>query len=141
MLTMTASRARDEFPSLQDAAAQHEPTLIVRRRGGSAVVISNEDFQAILQQWSFSPQVFREGTSVSVWLPELSIWGRGASFADAKADLLGEIDQLLGLLSEDARYRNSPDMVKRLPWIYRLMLAEDDAERSRVLFAPPPGNR
>lgn len=138
MQEMTASRARNAFPSLQDAAALHEPTVIRRRRGMAAVLISHEDFRAILERCTFSPDVFLEGGTVSIWLPELSIWGRGESFADARADLLDEIDQLLGLLQADVRFRTSPDMVKRLPWVYRLGMVDDDDERLRILFETPP---
>jgi hypothetical protein len=74
---------------------------------------------------------------VAVWLPELAIWGRGTSFAEAKEDLLGEIDQLLALLIHDGRLRSAPNNVERLPWIFRLMYADSDAEREDVLFAAP----
>ena len=74
---------------------------------------------------------------MAVWLPELAIWGRGSTFAEAKQDLLAEIDQLLVLLAEDARLRSAPNIVERLPWIFRLMYAESDAEREEVLFAAP----
>ena len=134
---MTASRARNEFPSLQDAAAIHEPTVIRRRRGPSAVLISDEDLRAILERCTFAPQVFREAGMVSIWLPELAIWGRGASFAKARDDLLDEVDQLLALLRADARFRTSPEMVKKLPWVYRLDLANDDDERVGILLGTP----
>ena len=137
MQEMTASQARSAFPSLQDAAAGHEPTVITRRRGPSAVLLSDEDLRAILSSYSFSTEVFREGTAVSVWLNELAIWGRGASFAEAKSDLLDEIDQLFALLDADARYRSSPDVEARLPWIYRLRLARGDDERIGMLFPIP----
>lgn len=137
MQEMTASQARNSFPSLQDAAAQHEPTLVKRRRGASAVLISDEDLRAILDLCTFSPKVFREAGKVSVWLPELSIWGRGDSFSDAKIDLLDEIDQLLGLVAADARFRTSPSVVSQLPWIYRLALVQGDKERLRILFGAP----
>ena len=73
MQEMTASQARSAFPSLQDAAAGHEPTVITRRRGPSAVLLSDEDLRAILSSYSFSTEVFREGNAVSVWLNELAI--------------------------------------------------------------------
>ena len=137
MQEMTASQARSAFPSLQDAAAGHEPTVITRRRGPSAVLLSDEDLRAILSSYSFSTEVFREGKAVSVWLNELAIWGRGASFAEAKTDLLDEIDQLFALLDADARYRSSPEIEARLPWIYRLRLARGDDERIGMLFPLP----
>jgi hypothetical protein len=137
MQEMTASRARSLFPSLHDAALLHEPTLITRRRSPNAVLLSGDDLRAILSSYSFSTEVFREGDSVSVWLNELALWGRGSSFPEAKTDLLDELDQLFALLDADPRFRSSPDIEKRLPWIYRLRLARDDEERLAMLFAAP----
>lgn len=137
MHQITYSRARADLADLFDKALEHLPTRIDRRRADPAVLLSLEDFKVLLSQFEFAPQVLFEDSAVAVWLPELSIWGRGATFADAKEDLMAEIDQLLALLADDARLRSAPNMVERLPWIFRLMYAESDAEREEVLFAAP----
>ena len=137
MQEMTSSQARFAFPSIQDAAASHEPTRITRRRGTAAVLVSEDDFRALLDRFVFSPEVFFENASVSIWLPELSIWGRGRSFCEAQDDLLDEIDQLLALVSADQRMRTAPETVERLPCIYRLAHVKDDASRLALLFATP----
>jgi hypothetical protein len=137
MQQTTYSRARAELADLYDHALEHLPTRIERRRADPAVLLSFEDFEALLSRFEFAPEVLFEADSVAVWLPELAIWGRGATFAEAKEDLLAEIDQLLALLASDARLRSAPNMVERLPWIFRLMYAENDAEREEVLFAAP----
>lgn len=137
MKEITYSRARADLADLYDHALAHLPTRIVRRRADPAVLLSQEDFKALLREFEFAPEVLFEASSVAVWLPELAIWGRGGTFADAKADLLDEIDQLLALLGDDARLRSAPNMVDRLPWIFRLMDAENNAEREAMLFAPP----
>lgn len=137
MQDITYSRARAELADLYDDALQHLPTRIDRRRADPVVLLSLEDLRALLSRFTFAPEVLFEGGSVAVWLPELAIWGRGATFAYAKEDLLAEIDQLLALLGQDARLRAAPNMVERLPWIFRLMHAESDAEREDMLFAVP----
>lgn len=137
MQQTTYSRARAELADLYDNALRHLPTRIERRRADPAVLLSLEDFRALLSQFKFVPEVLFEASSVAVWLPELAIWGRGSSFADAKEDLLVEIDQLLALVTDDPRLRSAPNVVERLPWIYRLMSAVDDAERAEMLFAAP----
>jgi hypothetical protein len=137
MPQITYSRARADLADLFDKALEHLPTRIDRRRADPAVLLSLEDFKSLLSQFEFAPEVLFEASAVAVWLPELSIWGRGATFVDAKADLLAEIDQLLALLAGDARLRSAPNIVERLPWIFRLMYAESDAEREDVLFAAP----
>lgn len=137
MKAVNYSRARAGLADLYDDALEHLPSRIERRRADPAVLLSLEDFKALLSQFEFAPEVLFESSSVSVWLPELAIWGRGTTFADAKEDLLEEIDQLLELITNDARLRSAPNMVQRLPWIYRLMYADNDAEREQVLFAAP----
>lgn len=137
MQQITYSRARADLADLYDRALAHLPTRIDRRRADPAVLLSLEDFNVLLRQFRFTPEVLFETSSVAVWLPELAIWGRGATFAHAREDLLEEIDQLLALLAEDARMRSAPNMAERLPWILRLMFAESDAEREEMLFAAP----
>ncbi len=137
MQPITYSQARAGLADLYDQALEHLPTRIERRRADPAVLLSLEDFRTLLSQFAFAPEVLFEASSVAVWLPELAIWGRGSTFAEAKEDLLAEIDQLLALLAEDARLRSAPNMVERLPWIFRLMDAESDAEREALLFAAP----
>ena len=137
MNQITYSRARADLADLYDHALAHLPTRIVRRRADPAILLSFEDFKALVRHYEFAPEVLFEASSVAVWLPELAIWGRGGTFADAKADLLDEIDHLLVLLGDDARLRSAPNMVERLPWIFRLMVAENDGEREAMLFATP----
>ena len=140
MQELTYSQARADLATLHEHALQHLPTRITRRRSDPAVLLSEADFRALLKGYTFQPDVFFEGSSVSIWLPELAVWGRGSSFVDAREDLLDEIDQLLGLLENDERARLAPNMVERLPWLYRLMDAESDADLHALLFAEPVSN-
>lgn len=131
------SQARADLADIYDDALSHLPRRITRRRAGPAVLLSLEDVMTLLERFEFKPEVLFEASAVSIWLPELSIWGQGATFADAREDLLDEIDQLLALVATDPRLRSAPNMLQRLPWIYRLMLAEDDGQRQAMLFAAP----
>lgn len=137
MQELTYSEARAELANLHEHALRHLPTRITRRRSDPAVLLSEADFRALLSGFTFHPEVFFEGSTVSVWLPELALWGRGASFTEAQEDLLDEIDQLLGVLEQDERARLAPNMVERLPWIYRLVGTESDEGRLEILFAEP----
>jgi PHD/YefM family antitoxin component YafN of YafNO toxin-antitoxin module len=130
------SQARAELPDLHEHALAHLPTRIVRRRSDPAVLLSEEDFKAVLSRYEFHPEVLFEEGAVAIWLPELAIWGRGESFASAKKDLLEEIDQLLAVVTEDNRVRNAPNMTARRPWIFRL-LGVREAEWEGILFAQP----
>ena len=137
MQELNYSEARAELANLHEHALRHLPTRITRRRSDPAVLLSEADFRALLTGYSFHPEVFFEGAVVSIWLPEFAIWGRGASFADAQEDLLDEIDQLLGLLQTDERTRLAPNMVNRLPWIYRVMDATSEGDLVAIVFAEP----
>lgn len=137
MQEMNYSEARAGLANLHEHALRHLPTRITRRRSEPAVLLSEADFRTLLERYSFHPEVFFEGAVVSIWLPELAIWGRGTSFADAREDLLEEIDQLLGVLESDERARLAPNMVERLPWIYRVLAAASDDELIEILFAEP----
>jgi hypothetical protein len=137
MREMNYSEARAGLADLHEHALRHLPTRITRRRSEAAVLVSEADFRALLERYEFHPDVFLEGGSVSIWLPELAIWGRGGSFAEAREDLLDEIDQLLGVLEDDERARLAPNMVEKLPWIFRLLGASSDEELVEILFAEP----
>ena len=131
------SQARADLADIYDEALGHLPTRITRRRAEPAVLLSLEDFGRLVERFAFTPEVRFEASSVSIWLPELAIWGRGAAFADAQEDLMDEVDQLLALVVDDARLRSAPNMLQRLPWLYRLMLAEDGDQRRAILFSTP----
>jgi hypothetical protein len=130
------SKARAELPDLLEQALAHLPTRIARRRSDAAVLLSEEDFRSVLSQYEFHPEVLFEAGATAIWLPEFAIWGRGDSFASAKEDLLEEVDQLLSLIATDDRLRNAPNMVARLPWMYRLMAA-NEGEWEAIVFARP----
>ena len=137
MQEMNYSDARAGLADLHEHALRHLPTRITRRRSEAAVLLSEADLRVLLARYEFHPDVFFEGGAVSIWLPELAIWGRGGSFAEAREDLLDEINQFLGVLEDDERARLAPNMVERLPWIYRLLGARSDDELIEILFAEP----
>jgi hypothetical protein len=137
METIPYSQARAALADVFEAAIEHLPTRIDRRRAAPAVLISLEDLKALLSGFHFHPEVLFEAGAVAIWLPELAIWGRGATFEDARADLLDEIDELLAQLAASPRLRAAPNVVARLPWIYRLMSTDTDEERLGLLFAEP----
>lgn len=137
MQQLNYSDARADLANLHDHALSHLPTRITRRRADAAILVSEADFRTLLSRYTFTPEVFFQDSTVSIWLPELAVWGRGLTFDEARADLLDELDQLLGLLETDERARRAPNMIERLPWIYRLMGAVSDEELEAMLFADP----
>lgn len=137
MKEATYSQARNDLADLFDDAAAHLPTRVRRRRAGTSVVVSESDLRALLTRYDFTPEVLLEAGAVAIWLPELAIYGRGATFIEAKDDLVDEIGQLVETVMADARLRSAPNMLERLPWLYRLMLARDGSDLESIVFAEP----
>jgi hypothetical protein len=134
---MIFSEARSSLADLFDAAVRHVPTRIARRRSGEAVLISREDLLRLTSRYGFSPAVYFEVDAVSIWLPELGIWGRGAAFEEAREDLIDEVRQYVAEFVADDRMRQAPNHVSRTPWVIRALLTDDDAELAEAIFAEP----
>lgn len=130
------SGARNGFADIFDAALAHAPTRIARRRSGEAVLISRDDLLALTEPFSFAPSVYFEPHRVSIWLPELELWGRGEHFEAAREDLIDELRQYLEEYLSDEQLRVAPNHRPHAPWVVRAMLL-DDAQLMDALFAEP----
>jgi hypothetical protein len=139
-MTVIFSEARASLADLFDAAIRHVPTRIARRRSGEAVLISREDLMLLVRRYGFSPAVYFEPEAVSIWLPELAIWGRGSAFEEARDDLIDEVRQYVAEFVDDERMRQAPNHVSRTPWVIRALLTDDDAELAEAIFAEPDGD-
>ena len=130
------SEARNSFADLFDAAISHAPTRIARRRSGEAVLIGRDDLLALTDAFAFRPDVYFEPDGVSIWLPELAVWGRGSDLQAASDDLVTEVRQFVEEWLADARLRSSPNHRPHAPWVVKAMLS-DDAQLAESLFAEP----
>lgn len=134
MPAVVYSEARNGFADIFDAAIAHAPTRIARRRSGEAVLIGHDDLVALTEPFGFHPAVYFEPQGVSIWLPELELWGRGDDFASAHEDLVDEVRQYLEEYLADERLRAAPNHRPHAPWLVRAMLLDDD-QLSEALFA------
>jgi hypothetical protein len=130
------SEARNGFADIFDAAIAHAPTRIARRRSGEAVLIGYDDLLALTEPFAFHPAVYFEPGAVSIWLPELELWGRGADFETARSDLIDEVRQYLEEYLADERLRMAPNRRSQAPWLVRAMLL-DDAQLVEAILAQP----
>jgi len=135
-MTIVFSQARDTLADLFDAAVTHAPTRIARRRSGEAVLIGREDLLELTEPFAFRPAVYFEPAGVSVWLPELEVWGRGPDFESAREDLVDEVRQYVEEYLADERLRTAPNHRPHTPWVVKSLLL-DDEELDRALFAEP----
>ena len=134
------SEARNAFADIFDAAIAHAPTRIARRRSGEAVLIGHDDLLALTEPFTFNPSVYFEPHGVSIWLPELELWGRGSDFASAREDLIDEVRQYVEEYLADERLRTAPNHRPHAPWLVRAMLL-DDEQLAETLFAEPAESR
>jgi hypothetical protein len=126
-------------PTFSAAVQGHRPVRIDRGARESGVLLGAEEALALVARCRFDPEVFQEKGAVSVWLPEFALYGRGASFAEAREDLLDEVRAYVEeYLDEAELYSRAPNRAAHFPLVVRAWLADASGELAEVLFAPPP---
>ena len=140
MTAVIYSDARNAFADIFDAAIAHAPTRIARRRSGEAVLIATDDLLTLTEPFTFHPDVYFEPQGVSIWLPELEVWGRGPDFASAREDLIAEVRQYVEEYLADEGLRTAPNHRPHAPWLVRAMLLDDEL-LAQALFADPDAPR
>jgi antitoxin YefM len=126
-------------PYFSEAVHRHSPLAIQRGSEDLGLLLGRDEAWALLSDRSFSPEVMRGDVSVSIWLPELTLYGEGATYAEAKADLLDEarlyIDEYLANAEE---YQRAPNRAAHLPHVVKAYLAELRGELELLIFPGPP---
>lgn len=118
----------------------HGLRVIRRHKSRPLALIAAEDLEGLLApNYPFRPEVSEgdDGT-VSVWLPELAIFGQGEDLDAAVDDLIDEVEVYLE--EWEVRLRHAPDHAARAWWVRRLQLATADDGVRRLLF-PATGPR
>jgi antitoxin YefM len=127
-------------PLFTGAVGGHTPLVI--RRGGKdlGLLVGRDEAWALLGDRTFNPQVMHSSKgSVSIWLPELEVYGQGPTYALAKADLLEEIRVYIEEYLADAEeYLRAPNRAGHLPHIVKAHLADLRDELESVIFPGPP---
>lgn len=136
--TLNISAFRDTVgPVFSDVVQRHRPTKI-RRSREEGVLMGADELAALVGQHEFHPRVYREPNAVSIWLPEFELYGRGATLADAKADLVEEVEVYVQEYLEDAElYLRAPNRAHHFPHILKAWLVADSDELEEILFAEP----
>lgn len=137
-LSITEFRA-SVSPVFSGAVRQHRPAKI-DRNDESAVLLGLNELITLVQAHEFHPRVYREGAAISLWLPEFSIYGRGASFAEARDDLLEEVRAYVEeYLGNAELYMRAPNRAHHFPHVLRAWIADSIGQLPEVLFAQPAG--
>jgi antitoxin YefM len=126
-------------PYFSEAVHRHSPLAIQRGSEDLGLLLGRDEAWALLSDRSFSPEVMRGDAGVSIWLPELTLYGEGVTYAEAKADLLEEVRLYIDeYLANAEEYRRAPNRVAHLPHVIKAYLAELRGELELLIFPGPP---
>lgn len=137
---VTITEFRDHARSVFTRVVRsHQPQVIRRGADDRGLLVGLEEMWALLADRTFSPQVLRSETGVSVWLPEFEVYGEGDTFAEAKAELLDEVRVYVAEYLRNAdEYRRAPNRAGHLPHVVKALVADARGELEQAIFPPPP---
>jgi hypothetical protein len=137
-LTITAFR--DQSGSVfTDVVQHHRPRVIRRGRTDRGLLVGLDEAWAMVADRTFTPQVMRGDEGVSIWLPEFELYGEGLTYAEAKADLLGEVCVYVQeYLANADEYRRAPNRAGHFPHLAKALIAEVRGELEKAIFPAAP---
>jgi hypothetical protein len=139
MSSISVTEARKRWAEVFSQAVEDRwPVPIERGRDERGLLLGFDEVILLLAPYTFTTEVFFETDAVSIWLPELQLYGRGATFEAAQADLVDEVNAYVEEFLADARlYLRSPNRAAHFPWILRAYVANAAGELTGALFAAP----
>ena len=137
--TISATLARKRWSEYFDRAVHDRwPVLIERGSRERGLLIGSDELELVLSRYEFHPEAFFEPAAVSIWLPELALFGRGESFADAQADLVDEVRDYIDEYVADAPlYLRAANRSSHFPYVLRAFVADSAGRLTDILFAEP----
>jgi prevent-host-death family protein len=139
MVRWQMSEARKDFSTLVERASRGEWQLVGRRARAEVVLADAAEIAELLATaFPFAPEVFVEKTGVEIWLPELEVYGRGSTLAQAKDDLVEAALDLVDVW--ETELRAAPNQRHKCGHVRRVQLAHDQAQVAEVLFGSNPGD-
>ena len=135
-LQFTQAKAR--LSSVFDLLEQGRGLRVICRHKSSPIALTDgEDLKELLadtHRFTTTMTRAKDGT-VSIWLNELDIYGRGASIPEAVDDLMDEIGDYADEWESDLHA--APNHAERSWWVRRVQLAADRAELRQMVFPVP----
>jgi len=121
----------------RQAVTERHPVAIERGRSERALLIGLDELERLIAGYEFHPEAFFEADAVSLWLPELGLYGRGSGFEEAQDDLLAEVrDYVDEYLSEAQVYLRAPNRAEHFPFVMKAFAADAEDRLASVVFAP-----
>jgi hypothetical protein len=85
---------------------------------------------------AFAPEILIEGEGVSVWLPQLEVYGEGADLQSALDDLVDEVRSYSQLFLDQApAYLASPNRAGHYPYVVHAAKLDREGRLGQVLAA------
>lgn len=136
---ISATDARRQWSSFFSRAVNDRwPVLIERGRDERGLLIGSDELELVLRSYEFHPEALFQADGVSIWLPELALYGRGSSFDDAQSDLVEEVREYVDEYMGDAGlYLRAPNRADHFPHVLRAFVADSAGRLPDVLFAEP----
>jgi prevent-host-death family protein len=136
---LAASDVRKRWAEvLRRAVAEKHPVVIGRAGLEPALLIGAEELERLLVDYEFHPEVFFEESAVSIWLPELTLYGRGENYDEAHEDLVHEVlDYLDDYLGDAPLYLRAPNRAEQFPYVIKALVADATGRLAEVLFDAP----
>ena len=137
--SISVTDARKRWADVFSRAVEDRWPVPIERAGDErGLLIGFDEVMLLLDPYAFTTEVFFEPDAVSIWLPELQLYGRGATFEDAQADLVDEVKAYVEEFLADAQlYLRSPNRTAHFPWILKAYVADAAGELTAALFAAP----
>lgn len=143
MTAISSSEARKRWADVfSQAVAEGAPVAIERGGDERGLLIGFEELRMLLDRYPFTTETYFEGETVTLWLVELQLLGRGDSFDEAHADLTDEVRAYVDEYLADARvYLRAPNRRAHFPWILRAYVADTAGFLGDVLIGAPADDR
>lgn len=137
---MSASDVRNHWSEvLRRTVNGRQPVAIERAGVDRAVLIGAEELDRLLVSHEFNPEVFFEEEAVSVWLPELALYGRGQNFNEAQEDLVREVlDYVDEYVNEAHLYLRAPNRADHYPYVMKAFVSDTLGRLPETLFVTRP---
>ena len=139
MSAVSVTEARKRWADVFSQAVEDRWPVPIERGGDErGLLIGFDEVMLLLDPYSFTTEVFFEPDTVSIWLSELQLYGRGATFEAAQADLVDEVQAYVEEFLADARLSlRSPNRAAHFSWVLKAYVATAAGELTAALFAAP----
>jgi hypothetical protein len=130
------TEARALSPLFTEAVIEEHPVLITRNQRERGMLVSRDAILRLLRSYRVHVDVIPEDEGgFTLWVRELDIGASGATLEAAREGLLSVVSSYVrDYHHQFAFYRHLDDMAAKEPYVFRLSLAQDDAELISLLF-------